>query len=84
MLMCFAIPLSSGPHFVRTLHHGPTVLGGPHNMTHSFIELHKAVVYMISLVSCDCGFHSIFPLIVGDRRFLEASCWDGLTVGKAG
>ena len=25
----FAIPFSSGPHFVRTLHHDPSVLGGP-------------------------------------------------------
>ena len=24
-----AIPFSSGPHFVRTLHHGPSILGGP-------------------------------------------------------
>ena len=25
----FAIPFSSGPHFARTLHHDPSVLGGP-------------------------------------------------------
>ena len=25
----FASPFSSGPHFVRTLHHDPSVLGGP-------------------------------------------------------
>ena len=25
----FAIPFSSGPHFLRTLHHDPSVLGGP-------------------------------------------------------
>ena len=24
-----AIPFSSGPHFVRTLHHNPSILGGP-------------------------------------------------------
>ena len=24
-----AIPFSSGPHFVRTLHHDPSILGGP-------------------------------------------------------
>ena len=29
MLKCFAIPFSSGPRFVRTLHHDPSVLGGP-------------------------------------------------------
>ena len=29
ILRWFAIPFSSGPHFVRTLHHDPSVLGGP-------------------------------------------------------
>ena len=29
MLKRFAIPFSSGPHFVRTLHYDPSVLGGP-------------------------------------------------------
>ena len=29
ILKSFAIPFSSGPHFVRTLHHDPFVLGGP-------------------------------------------------------
>ena len=29
ILKQFAIPFSSGPHFVRTLHHDPSVLGGP-------------------------------------------------------
>ena len=29
ILKWFAIPFSSGPHFVRTLHHVPSVLGGP-------------------------------------------------------
>ena len=29
ILKCFAIPFSSGPHFVRCLHHDPYVLGGP-------------------------------------------------------
>jgi len=28
ILKWFAIPFSSGPHFVRTLHHHPSVLGG--------------------------------------------------------
>ena len=28
-LKWFAIPLSSGPHFVRTLHHDSSILGGP-------------------------------------------------------
>ena len=29
ILKWFAIPFSSGPHFVKTLHHDPSVLGGP-------------------------------------------------------
>ena len=29
MLRWFALPFSSGSHFVRTLHHDPSVLGGP-------------------------------------------------------
>ena len=29
ILKWFAIPFSSGPHFLRTLHHDPSVLGGP-------------------------------------------------------
>ena len=29
LLKWFAIPFSSGSHFVRTLHHDPSILGGP-------------------------------------------------------
>ena len=29
MLKWFAIPFSCGPHFVRTHHHDPSILGGP-------------------------------------------------------
>ena len=28
-----------------------------HSMAHSFIELDMAVISVISLVFCDCGFH---------------------------
>ena len=53
ILKWFAIPFSSGPHFGRTLHHDQSILGGPTqpNMAHSFIELDKAVVHVIRLVS---------------------------------
>ena len=50
-LKWFAIPFSSEPCFVGTLHHDPSVLGGPTFLTHSFIELDKAVVHVLSLVS---------------------------------
>ena len=51
ILKWFAIPFSSGPYSVRTLHHDPPVLGGPMGMAHSFMELDKAVVNVIRLVS---------------------------------
>ena len=51
ILKWFTIPFSSGPHFFRTLHHDPSVLGGPTCMAHSFIELDKAVVHVLRLVS---------------------------------
>ena len=45
-----------------------------HVMTHSFIELDKAVVHVIRLVIlCDCGFQSVFPLMQKDKRLMEAS-----------
>ena len=50
-LKWFAIPFSSGPRFARTLCHDLSILGGLHGMAHSFIELGKAVVHAISLVS---------------------------------
>ena len=44
-------------------------------MAHSFLELDKAVVHVISLglVFCDCGFHSVCPLMDKDKRLMEAS-----------
>ena len=44
MVTWFGILSSSGPLFVRTLHDDPSVLRG---MAHSFIELDKAVVYVV-------------------------------------
>ena len=51
ILKWFAIPFTSGSHFVRTLHHDLSVLGDPTSMAHSFTELDKAVVHVIRLVS---------------------------------
>ena len=39
ILKRFAIPFSSGPHSVRTLHHDPSVLVALDSMAHTFIEL---------------------------------------------
>ena len=45
-----------------------------HGMAHSFTELDKAVVHMISLIIFyDCGFHSVCPLMDKDKRLMEAS-----------
>ena len=49
ILNWFAIPFSSGPRFVRTLHHDPSILDGP--TQHGFIELDKAGLVVIRLVS---------------------------------
>ena len=51
MLKWFAVRFSSGPSFVRTLHHDPSILGGSTCHGQSFIELNKAVIHMISWVS---------------------------------
>ena len=50
ILKWFAIPFSSEPYFVRTLHHDPSWVA-LHGMAHSFIELDKAVVRVIRLIS---------------------------------
>ena len=52
-----------------------------HSTAQSFIELDKAVIHVISLlVFCDCGFHSVGPLMDKGKRFMEASLWEKLTV----
>ena len=36
------------------------------------------------LVFCDCGFHSVYPLMEKDKRLKEASWWERLTEAEAG
>ena len=63
ILKWFAIPFSSGPHFVRPLHHDPSVLGGPIHAWLSFFELDKTVVHVIRLASfLWLWFHSLSVL----------------------
>ena len=50
ILKWFAIPFPSGLRFVRTLHHDPSILGGPTWHDSQFHELDKAVVNVISLI----------------------------------
>ena len=51
ILKWFAVPLSSGPRFVRTLHHDQLSWVALHGMAYTFIELDKAVVHVIRFVS---------------------------------
>ena len=53
ILKLFAIPFSSGPHFVLSKLSTMTSLSWEalHGMAYSFFELEKAVIHVISLVS---------------------------------
>ena len=43
---------------------------GLQGMTHSFIELDKAVIHVITLVIFyDCGFHSVCPLMDNNKVY---------------
>ena len=54
-----------------------------HSMAHSLIELDKAMVHVISLISfLWWAFHSVCSLMEKDKRLMEASWWERLTVGK--
>ena len=71
ILKWFAVPLSSGPRFVRTLHHDQLSWVALHGLAHSFIELDKAVVHVISLdhmVVCDqtqtLGWFSVIVVFI--------------------
>ena len=81
ILKWFAIPFSSGPHFVRPLHHDPSVLGG---LSRHDSQFHGPQMWSDWLVSCDCGFRSVCPLTEKDKRLMEASWWERLTEGETG
>ena len=57
MLKWFAIPFTSESCFVRTLHHNPSVLDGLTQQTRLWS------MWSVWLVFCDCGFHSVCPLM---------------------
>ena len=83
ILKWFAIPLSSGPRFVRTLHHDPWSWVALQGMAHNFIDLDKSVVHVIRLVSFLChGFQSVCTLMEKDKRLMKASWWERLSEGK--
>ena len=41
-------------------------------------------MWLVWLVFCDCGFHSVCLLMENIKRLLEASWWERLTEGKTG
>ena len=58
ILKWLAISFSSGPHFVRTLHHDLSIVVGPawHIVSLSYTRLWS--IWSFWLVFWDCGFHS--------------------------
>ena len=85
ILKWFPIPFSSGPHFVRTCHHDPSILGGPTWHGSEFHWVRQGCGPCNHwLVSCDCGFQSVCPLSEMDKRLMEASWWERLTEGEIG
>ena len=57
-----------------------------HSLIHSFTELDKAVCdqWSVWLIFCNCGSHSVCPLMDKDKKLLEASWWEGMAVGASG
>ena len=53
-------------------------------MAHSFIELDKAVVQMVRLVSFLWLWFSVCHLMEKDKRLMNTSWWERLTEGEAG
>ena len=63
----------------------PVHLGWPY-MARLIVSLSKTRLWSmwpVWLVFCDCGFHSVCPLMK-DKRLMEASWWQRLTEGKTG
>ena len=61
-------------------------LGWPHmaRLIVSLSQTRLCSMWSDWLVSCDCGFHSAYPLMQKDKRLMEASWWERLTVGETG
>ena len=56
-----------------------------HDMAHTFIELDKAVVHVISLISfLWCGFQSVYSLVEKEKRLMKAFQLERLTEGETG
>ena len=68
----FAIPFSSGSHFVTTLHYNLSVLGGP--AQHGFIELCKPLRHNKAVIH-EGGIHLL------QVRQREVGCYQRLQMG---
>ena len=71
ILKWLAFPFSSGPSFIRPLHHEPWV--ALHGMAHSFSETRLWSMWSVWLIFCDCGFHFVCPLKDKVKRLKEVS-----------
>ena len=72
--------------FCQTSPPGPVCLGWPY-VAWLIVSLSWTRLWSVWsdwLVFCDCGFHSVCPLMEKDKRLMEASWWERLTVGKLG
>ena len=85
ILKWVAIPFSSG--YVLSELSTMTCLSwvALHGMAQSFIELERLwSTWSVWLVFCDSVFHSVCTLRDKDKRLMEASWWERLTVGATG
>ena len=56
-----------------------------HGMSHSLVNLTRLwSMWSDWLIFCDCGFHSLCPLMEKDKRLMGASWWERLTEGESG
>ena len=66
ILKWFAIPFSSGPHFVRTLHQDPSVLSGP--TQHGLVSL-TAAMKLKDAYSLEGSYDQLRQLIKKQRHY---------------
>ena len=82
----FAIPFSSGPRFVITLHYDPSVLGVPtwHGSWFHWPRQDCGSMWSVWLVFSYCGFHSVGSLMDKHKKLMETSWWERLTERETG
>ena len=75
----FVISFSSGPHFVKTLQHHPSILCGPtyHGSWFHWVKTRLWSKWSAWLVFCNSGFHSDCPLMDEDKKLVKVSWWEG-------